>query len=84
MSEPVISMSSRERRLEQLLDTIRTHGGRWTANRVQNLRRLTGGPTQRGTASRDLKELARRGHLDEHGPEDGRFYTLKTRKDGRS
>jgi hypothetical protein len=76
------SQPSREQRLAQLLDTIRTRPGyRWTSRRVQNLRRLTGGPTQRGTASRDLKELARRGHLDEHGPEDGRFYTLKTRKD---
>ncbi|PNG19734.1 hypothetical protein [Streptomyces cahuitamycinicus] len=77
-----VSTSSREQRLAQLLDTIRTHGGRWTSGRVQDLRRLTGGPTQRGTASRDLAELNRRGHLNQHGPEDGRFYTLKTRKDG--
>lgn len=73
--------SSRETRLAQLLDTIRTHGRRWTAGRVQNLRRLTGGPTQRGTARRDLAELHRRGHLNQHGPDDGRWYSLKTRKD---
>lgn len=70
------SPSSREARLTQLLDTIRTHGRHWSAGRVQNLRRLTGGPTQRGTARRDLAELARRGYLTQHGPEDGRFYTL--------
>lgn len=74
--------SSREARLAQLLDTIRTHPGRWTVGRVQDLRRLTGGATQRGTARHDLAELARRGHLNQHGPEDGRFYTLKTRKGG--
>lgn len=73
--------SSRETRLAQLLDIIRTHGRRWSAGRVQNLRRLTGGPTQRGTARRDLAELARRGHLVQHGPDDGRWYSLKTRKD---
>lgn len=73
--------SSREARLAQLLDTIRTHGRHWSAGRVQNLRRLTGGPTQRGTARRDLAELHRRGHLNQHGPLDGRFYTLRTRKD---
>ena len=77
------STSSREQRLAQLLDTIRTHGARWTAGRVQNLRRLTGG-TQRGTASRDLQELTRRGHLNQCGPRDGRFYTLRTRKDSTS
>jgi hypothetical protein len=76
-----VKASSREQRLAQLLDTIRTHGARWTASRVQNLRRLTGGPTQRATASSDLQELARRGHLNACGPRDGRFYTLKTRKD---
>jgi hypothetical protein len=76
-----VKASSREQRLAQLLDTIRTHGGRWTSGRVQELRRLTSGATQRGTASRDLQELVRRGHLNEHGPEDGRFYTLRTRKD---
>ncbi|WP_225840259.1 hypothetical protein [Streptomyces sp. NK08204] len=82
---PRVTASSREVRLAQLLDTIRTHPGRrWTASGVQDWRRLIGGPTQRSTARRDLAELARRGHLIQHGPDDGRFYTLKTRKDGRS
>lgn len=77
------STSSREQRLAQLLDTIRTRPAfRWTTGFVQNLRRLTSGATQRGTASRDLQELTRRGHLVQRGPRDGRFYTLKTRKDG--
>ncbi|MGW2379268.1 hypothetical protein [Streptomyces sp. NPDC001658] len=74
--------SARERRLAQLLDTIRTHRGTWGPKRVQDLRRFTGGPTQRGTARRDLEELSRRGHLDEFGPDDGRFFTLKVRKGG--
>lgn len=77
------SASSRERRLEQLLDTIRTHSGPWSTSRVMGVRRRRGGHPQRGTARGDLAELARRGHLTEHGPTDGRFYTL-TRKDGRS
>ncbi|NEE06903.1 hypothetical protein G3M58_10645 [Streptomyces sp. SID7499] len=75
------SQSSREQRLAQLLDTIRTHGARWTAGRVQNLRRLTGGGTQRGTASRDLQELTSRGHLNQCGPRDGRFYVLRRRSE---
>lgn len=69
-------------RVEHLLDTIRTHRGKWTVSRVRDVRRLTGGPTQRSTARRDLAELHRRGHLQQHGPQDGRFYTLTTRKGG--
>jgi hypothetical protein len=73
-----------EARLAQLLDTIRTHGGKWSTGALQELRRKQGGTKQRGTARRDLAELHRRGHLHQHGAGDGRFYTLKTRKDGRS
>ncbi|WP_309029031.1 hypothetical protein [Streptomyces alfalfae] len=80
---PAPARSSRERRLEQLLDTIRTHGGRWTTRRVQDMRRRRGHSPQRGTARRDLADLHRRGHLTEHGPDDGRFYTLATREDRR-
>jgi len=75
--------SSHERRLAQLHAAIRVHRGTWTSKRVQEWRRFTGGPTQRGTASRDLAELHRRGHLRQHGPANGRFYTLKLRKDVR-
>src|SRR5690606_20511899 len=64
-----------EQRVAQLLETIRAHRGAWTVKRVQEWRRFTGGPTQRGTARRDLDELHRR------GPDDGRFYTLNPRKD---
>ncbi|MEV0691816.1 hypothetical protein [Streptomyces sp. NPDC050388] len=71
-----------EARLAQLLDAIRTHGGKWSTRSVQDLCRTTGGRVQRGTARRDLAELHRRGHLAQHGAGDGRFYTLKTRKDG--
>ncbi|GGW15856.1 hypothetical protein GCM10018980_51210 [Streptomyces capoamus] len=77
-----MSSGSHEDRLAELLDTIRSRGGRWPAGRVQRMRRRSGGPVQRGTARRDLAELARRGELIAHGPEDGRFYTLNTRKDG--
>jgi len=73
--------SSREARLAQLLDAIRTHGGRWPAGRVQELRRLTGEAPCRTTARRDLQTLAARGHLQVHGPDNNRDYTLRTRKD---
>ncbi|MFH8792260.1 hypothetical protein [Streptomyces sp. NPDC017941] len=76
--------SSRERRLERLLDTIRTRGGQWTTQRLMDLRRLHEDAPCRSTARRDLAELARRGHLTQHGPANGRFYLLATRKDGRS
>lgn len=68
-----------EARLAQLLDTIRTHGGKWSTGALQELRRKQGGTKQRGTARRDLAELHRRGHLHQHGAGDGRFYTLKRR-----
>lgn len=74
--------AARERRLEQLLGTMRTHGGKWTTSTLQTVRRSTGEPAQRGTARRDLAELARRGHLHQHGAGDGRYYTLKRRTDG--
>ncbi|WP_055696541.1 hypothetical protein [Streptomyces silaceus] len=75
---------ARERRLEQLLDAIRTWRGRWTTVRAQDLYRLTGGPTMRHVARRDLAELHRRGHLRKHSADAGQHYTLATRKDGRS
>lgn len=74
--------TAREARLAQLLDTIRTHGGKWSTRSVQQVRRATGGPVQRGTARRDLTELARRGHLQQHGAGDGRYYTLRRRVGG--
>ncbi len=73
--------SSRERRLEQLLDTIRTHGGQWNTGRVQDMRRRKGRTTKRSTARLDLAELCRRGHLDEHGPENDRYYALARKAD---
>lgn len=75
-------LAARERRLAQLLDTIRTHGGKWTTGSLQDMRRATGGTTQRGTARRDLAELHRRGHLLRHGAGDGRYYTLRRQKGG--
>ncbi|NUS78436.1 MAG: hypothetical protein HOV70_19865 [Streptomyces sp.] len=72
--------AARERRLTELLDTIRTHGGKWSSGSVQQIRRAAGGPVQRGTARRDLIELTRRGHLAQHGTGDGRYYTLRCQK----
>lgn len=73
-----MSSSTREARLTQLLDIIRTRPGhRWSVGQIQGLRRLTGGPTQRGTARHDMQELYRRGHLNQHGPADDRYYTLR-------
>ncbi|MGX1223184.1 hypothetical protein [Streptomyces ambofaciens] len=72
--------AAREQRLTQLLDTIRTHRGEWRAGDVVVVRRLSGGPIQRSVARRDLAELYRRGHLNQHGPADGRFYTLKRKR----
>lgn len=70
-------LTAREDRLAQPLDTIRTHGGKWSTGSVQQVRRATGGPVLRGTARRDLAELARRGHLAQHGSGDDRYYTLR-------
>ncbi|MFF9898468.1 hypothetical protein [Streptomyces longispororuber] len=79
-------MSSRERRLGQLLDTIRSCGGQWPTSRVMDFRRRDGHTPCRTTARRDLAELARRGHLLACGPENARYYVLATlaRKDARS
>ncbi|WP_060887618.1 hypothetical protein [Streptomyces caniscabiei] len=77
------TVSSHEQRLAQLLDLIRSRPGKWTSGHVQEYRRRTGGPTQRGTARRDLAELHRRGYLQQHGQSDGRFFTLNNRKANR-
>jgi hypothetical protein len=74
--------SSREARLAQLLDTIRTWPGPWTSGRVQGLRRLTGKAPCRTTARRDLHALVSRGHLQQHGPDNGRYFTLNTNRKG--
>ncbi|MGS2588046.1 hypothetical protein [Streptomyces hebeiensis] len=79
---PTATPPALEARLAQLLDTIRTRLGKWSTGVVMEVRRSTGGPTQRGTARRDLAELHRRGHLTQHGAGDGRYYTL-TRKNDR-
>lgn len=71
------TVSSREERLADLLDLIRTNPGRWTAGRLHRRRRASGGAVQRGTARRDLLELQRRGHLIGRGPADGRYYQLR-------
>lgn len=72
------AVSSREARLAALLDLIQTRGGHWPTSRLHSLRKTAGrGPSQRGTARRDLAELHRRGHLVRRGPADGRYYVLR-------
>jgi hypothetical protein len=75
----VTRKSSREARLAQLLDTIRTWGGRWTSGRVQDLRRTTGDVPCRTTARRDLLTLAARGHLQAVGPDSNRSFILRVK-----
>ncbi|MDX3835655.1 hypothetical protein [Streptomyces europaeiscabiei] len=73
------TISSREARLSTVLTTIHANPGRWTAGRLHDLRKTAGrGPSQRGTARRDLAELHRRGLLRRYGPRDGRYYLPAT------
>ncbi len=61
-----------------LLNTIRTHGGRWTRARVVRLYAEAGAEgSQKSRARRDLHTLHVLGHLTAHGPQDGRFYLFK-------
>ena len=46
-----------------LLAAIRAEGGDWTTGRVHHLYRSTGVAPGRRTARRDLRHLARAGHL---------------------
>jgi hypothetical protein len=78
-------------RVAQLLDAIRTHRGRWTVTRTTHLYRALPSTAAIPTSKRrviargDLRDLHAWGHLDQHDPDDApRYYTLKTRKDGRS
>ncbi|MEV8474897.1 hypothetical protein [Streptomyces sp. NPDC051173] len=78
----VNSQALRESRLDndrrnRLLCVIRAEGGEWTAGRAWELYRERGWASCRTTARKDLQFLARRGHLVESGPENGRLYTLK-------
>lgn len=62
-----------------LLAQIAAVGGRWTTARVQSWRRAIGQPdTGSSTARRDLIALARHGYLDAHGPDDDRYYTIRS------
>ncbi len=76
-------------RVAQLLDAIRTHGGRWTTTRAarmyrDNVRSLGGMQWSqvRTVARGDLRDLAAWGHLIRHEEPGRQFYTLKTREDG--
>ncbi|MGW0537847.1 hypothetical protein [Streptomyces sp. NPDC003032] len=84
-SKAVESANGPTGRTAQLLDAIRAHRGEWTTGRVQELYRSPGfDAPQRGTARRDLHTLHAMGHLVEHDMKGRRFYTLNSRKGGRS
>ena len=75
-------------RVAQLLDAIRTAGGRWTTVTAfrfyrDHLRALDHIPnTQlRAVARGDLRDLAAWGHLIRHEEPGRQYYLLKTRKD---
>ncbi|WP_439947257.1 hypothetical protein [Streptomyces sp. BBFR109] len=75
--------TGRKARIARLLDEIRTHGGRWDTARVMDLYRITDpDAAQRVIARRDLSYLRWTGHVVQHGPVNGRYYTLKTRTGG--
>lgn len=78
-------------RVAQLLDAIRTGHGKWTTvtafrfyrDHIRSLDRIPN--TQlRAVARGDLRDLAVWGHLIRHEEPGRQYYTLKTRKDGRS
>ncbi|MFJ9029759.1 hypothetical protein ACIRQP_14745 [Streptomyces sp. NPDC102274] len=71
-----------EERQHRLLIEIHTRSGRWRTARVEQLYQSWGVHYPRSRARKDLKALATTGHLTVHGPDDGRFYTPNTRKDG--
>jgi hypothetical protein len=78
-------------RVAQLLDTIRTSRGRWTTTRAAKFyrdARLEPPGAQwsrtRTVARGDLRDLAAWGHLIRHEEPGRQYFTLKTRKDGRS
>ncbi|NUS58652.1 MAG: hypothetical protein HOV66_27945 [Streptomycetaceae bacterium] len=65
-----------------LLHHIRRVGGMWGNRRANELYRRLGleriGPN---TGRKDLAALARAGHLSSRGPQDGRYYSLPSRKE---
>ena len=85
MSSTAQAPARREEARALLLATIQAQGGEWTTGRVKRLyrKRL---PTHvlRVTMRRDLAALHTDGHLVLHESPHRRFYTLNSRKDGRS
>lgn len=78
-------------RLAHLLAAIRTQRGEWTTKRVLALyRRLRLEPDGmrythlRSVARSDLRDLARMGHLVQHGEPNNLRHTLNTQKDTNS
>ncbi|MFV8127486.1 hypothetical protein [Streptomyces syringium] len=77
MTERTLRFARREDdRRNRLLTVIRAEGGEWPASRVWALYRERQWAPNRTTARKDLQLLARRRHLIERGPQNGRFYTL--------
>jgi hypothetical protein len=69
-------------RRSHLLDEIRRTGGRYTTGQAHAFYQATGYGPCRTTARKDLQWWTRQGFLQQHGLEDGRFYTLANRKGG--
>lgn len=71
-------------RLAVLYRQIRQSGGNWSSRRVERVYGRLGIHVRPGMGRKDLRALARSGHVIAHGPDDGRFYTLPSLKDGAS
>lgn len=69
-------------RLAVLYRQIRQSGGTWSSRRAERVYGRLGIRVRPGLGRKDLRALARSGHVVAHGPEDGRFYTLPSRKGG--
>ncbi|MFD5682147.1 hypothetical protein [Streptomyces bacillaris] len=72
-------------RAQQLLAHMQDDPGtRWQTGRAEQVYADLGYPTRgrRHNARADLNELAKRGLLTAHGPDDGRYFLLAQPKDG--
>lgn len=73
---PALDLVDRQQHLLAVI--CRKPRARWATGRVEALYRDWGVASPRSTGRSDLQDLHRLGHLTPHGPEDGRFYLLRT------
>jgi Fe2+ or Zn2+ uptake regulation protein len=76
-------VSAAARRRARLLDAIPQLPDEIRTGQVMALYRAHGWGPSRTTARRDLRYLAQRGQLTEHGADNDRWYSHNTRKDVR-